>query len=473
MKLQPEAAGNEYEKLKAPEVVSYSMYSVASTMMFSVVGSVLTYFYTNVIGINMLMVGVIMTISRVFDGVSDLTMGTLIEKTHSKLGKARCWVLWMAIPYSLAIVLLFCVPAQASQTIQAIFVFLSYNFSQTICYTAIIMATGTLSQMMTRDRDSRSQLSIWRSIFMSVSQFIVTGYTIRWANALGGDQAAYIRISMIYAVVALISLLWVFFGCKERVVRAETVTDAEGRHVAKAVPMYVQFKALAKNKYFWMMTIATFGLYVYLTLYGTNLAYYCKYVLQNVNLTSTLSLALYASAIGCLFLLTPLVRRFGKTNCCRAAMAVAACGSIILLLIPEKSIGVGVMVIVVAMWGVGKSTINGTQYACVADAVEYSDWKYGVRSEGVTHSASSFGGKLGTGVGTMLVTGFLSMAGYDGTLATQSVEAVNMIRNLMIYGTLIIWAGLFVLYLFYKLDKIFPTIQKELMERNQKKAQSS
>ena len=96
---------------------------------------------------------------------------------------------------------------------------------------------------------------------------------------------------MIYAVVALISLLWVFFGCKERVVRAETVTDAEGRHVAKAVPMYVQFKALAKNKYFWMMTIATFGLYVYLTLYGTNLAYYCKYVLQNVNLTSTLSLA--------------------------------------------------------------------------------------------------------------------------------------------------------------------------------------
>ena len=151
---------NEYERLRAPEIASYSMYSIASTMMFSVVGSVLTYFYTDVVGINMLMVGTIMALSRVFDGVSDVIMGVLIEKTHSKLGKARCWVLWMAIPYSLAIVFLFCVPPNASQMVQAVFVFISYNFSQTVCYTAIIMATGTLSQMMTKDRDSRSSLNL-------------------------------------------------------------------------------------------------------------------------------------------------------------------------------------------------------------------------------------------------------------------------------------------------------------------------
>ena len=306
---------------------------------------------------------------------------------------------------------------------------------------------------------------------MSLSQWAVTGYTIRWANAMGGDQAAFIKISCIYAAIALVSLFIVFFGCKERVVRNDFSIDDEGKKVVKiSVPMSVQLKTLAKNHYFWMMTFATFGLYVYLSLYGTNLSYYCKYVLKDVNMMSTLSTALYICAIVNLFALSPLVRRFGKANCCRVAMAVAACGSIVLLLVPEQSLGVAGMSIVVAMWGVGKSTINGTLYACVADTVEYSDWKYGVRSEGLTHSSSSFGGKLGTGVGTMLVAFLLDSAGYDGALAEQPTAAVDMIRNLMTYGMFIIWAFLFVIYMLYKLDKIFPTIQKELQERDKSKA---
>lgn len=449
---------NEFEKLRVTEKAAFSMYSVASIMMYSVVGSVLTYFYTNVMGISVALVGTIMAASRIFDGVSDLGMGVLIEKTHSKLGKARCWVIWMCIPYSLAIILLFCVPPNASTLVHTIFIFLTYNFSQTICYTAIIMATGTLSQMMTRDRDSRAALSIWRSMFMSVAQMAVAGYTIRWANMLGGDQAAYIKISSMYAVVALISLLIVFFGCKERVPRRDATAK-------ETVPMRKQFKAMACNQYFWLMCLSTFGLYVFLTIHGTVLPYYCRYVLGNVNLVSSLSVAMYTSAIICLFLLTPMVKKFGKRNSCMIALSLSAIGSILLLALPKSMVTLAVLVIITMLWGCGKASINGTLYACVADAVEYGDWKFQVRSEGLMHSASSFGGKIGTGVGTLIVTGLMGMVGYNGKLTVQSPEVTKMIGNILVFGTLFVFVGLFIIYLFYKLDKIFPTVIKELTER--------
>ena len=107
------------------------------------------YFYTNVVGMSAAVVGTILLLSRVFDGFSDAIMGVIVDRTKSKYGKARVWVLRMIIPFGAAAVLMFMVPAQASEMVQAIYVFITYNFAVTIVYTALNLPYGTMAVRMT------------------------------------------------------------------------------------------------------------------------------------------------------------------------------------------------------------------------------------------------------------------------------------------------------------------------------------
>ena len=156
-------------------------------------------------------------ISKLFDGVSDIIIGILVDKTKSRHGKARAWLLWMTIPYGLTAVLMFLIPSNATELVQAVYVFITYNLAVTIVYTAINLPYGTLAAMMTRDQNERSSINIFRMVMANISNLIVSAATLPLIKLLGDTQKAWIKVTTIYAVAGMIMILLCFHNCHERV----------------------------------------------------------------------------------------------------------------------------------------------------------------------------------------------------------------------------------------------------------------
>ena len=140
--------------------VAYGLGDTAQNVVWGAMG-ILTFFYTDYAGIDPAMVGLVMLISRCFDGFSDVIMGLIVERTNSKWGKSRPWILWMSVPFAISIVLIYTVP-HGSSAMQFAYLFVTYNLCTTVCYTALNLPYGSLSAMMTRSSKERDMLSITR-----------------------------------------------------------------------------------------------------------------------------------------------------------------------------------------------------------------------------------------------------------------------------------------------------------------------
>ena len=149
----------EKKKLSVSTGLCYAGGDVGCNIVFGMIGTLLTLFYTDYVGISAATVGLVMLLSRCFDGFSDLVMGVIVERTNSKWGKSRPWILWMSVPYALSAILLFTVP-HTMGVVQSIYIFVTYNFCTTVCYTAINLPYGSLSAMMTRVSSERDMLSV-------------------------------------------------------------------------------------------------------------------------------------------------------------------------------------------------------------------------------------------------------------------------------------------------------------------------
>lgn len=195
---------------------AYGCGDTACNLVYGMMASVLTLFYTDYAGISAATVGLVMLLSRIFDGASDAVMGIIVERTHSRWGKSRPWLLWMCVPYALSAVLLFTVP-QTNETLQFLYMFVTYNFTTTVCYTAINLPYGSLSAMMTRESKERDMLSIVRMGLSPFGRILAVTCTLPLVSLFGDNQAAWVKVMSIWAVLAIVLLLVCFFNCEETV----------------------------------------------------------------------------------------------------------------------------------------------------------------------------------------------------------------------------------------------------------------
>ena len=289
------------------EKISYGMGDVACNVVFALTSGLITYFYTNVMSVSAGMVGMIMLISRIFDGLSDVAIGLIMDKVHSKHGRGRAWVLWMALPYGITAVALFCLPANATTAVQAIYIFITYNLCTTVVYTALNLPYGAMAPLMTRNEQDLAKINLFRMAMSPVGNMIVSAATLPIINRMGGDQAAWIKVTLIYSVVAIALLLWCFFGTKERV-RTQAAQEAE------KLPVGVRFGALLHNKYFILILLSALFLAVYQTVNGTCATYYAQYILGNNEYYSVLNLAENIPQVIVIMILAPFIKKFGKRN---------------------------------------------------------------------------------------------------------------------------------------------------------------
>lgn len=443
------------------EKVSYGMGDVACNVVFALTSGLVTYFYTNVMSVSAAMVGMIMLLSRLFDGVSDVAIGLIMDKVHSKHGRGRAWVLWMAIPYAVSAVLLFCLPAGSTETVQAIYIFITYNLCTTVVYTALNLPYGAMAPLMTRDEDDLAKINLFRMAMSPIGNMIVSAMTLPIINRMGGDQRAWIIVTSIYSVVAIFFLLWCFFGTKERV-------NTAAAQEAEKLPISVRFGALIRNKYFLLIMFSSLFLAVYQTVNGTCATYYAQYILGNNEFYGVLNMAETIPEILFIMIMAPFIKKFGKRNLVLTGAIVTIIAQVLLLLSPDNLM---FAVVIAGIRGLGKAPLFGCVFTMMADVVNYGHWKTGIRVQALIFSAATVGQKFGSGIAGSVIGSLMSASGFTG-LEVEIPSAVAMVQNLYIWGAVFSWAVIAILMFAYKLDKQYDGMiadmeQKGMLEQAQ------
>ncbi len=432
----------------------YSLSEIGSNPIYTITLSFLTFFYTDVMGINAGIVGIVILISRIFDGFSDIWAGNIIDHTHTKSGSARPWLLWTAFPLALSYVALFTVP-NWSEVGKVIYIFVSYNFAMTLVFTLFNSSINALPIYMTDDTKSRSSSYAIRLIVAGLIQAILSYVFMNVIDAMGADQSAWIKFAAILGTISFVACVIVFFGTKESIVAQESSSGD--------IKLLESIKSTVHNKY-WFMVL---GIILLLVLHQISTltvgVYYAKYILHDETLAG--SLVLYhhmGGAVGMLIMPFLLQKGVSKRNATLAGGFLLLAGSIVSMIRCEGAF----LIISLALRGCGFGIASSTYLGMLADTVDYGEWKNGVRNPAVTTCAGTFGQKLGSGLGTALFGLALSAAGYDGLANTQPESAISCIRFLFTVLPAVIYVLLIVVTLLYRLDKEYPVIMKELEARH-------
>ncbi|MCC8064003.1 MAG: glycoside-pentoside-hexuronide (GPH):cation symporter [Clostridiales bacterium] len=444
----------QQQKLSMAEKFAYAMGDCGANVYVAVTSTFLTALYTDTAGIAAAAVGTMMLVTRVFDGGSDLIMGAVVDKTKTRWGKARPWLLWSAPLMAIGFILLMNIPSGFSSGGKLVYAYVTYIFMNCIVYTMNNLPYNALLSRMTLDVQDRASASSIRFFMTQLLTLILNAVTANLVSSVG-----WFTLSIVYSIIMALMLVLCFLGTKEHVGE-----DADSGNVkVEKVPLKVALPALLKNRYFFIEALMFCVLYIGIVGSGTLGYYYCNIILNDVTLVTFVSMGTTIPAMITNIAVPKLVSRFGKWK-----LMITGC---ILMLVGSLVIGVAntnfaLVVIGLVIKGFGMGPIMSGIFAMAADVVDYGEWKTGIRSEGLVNSCTSFGMKVGIGLGSAVATGVLSLGKYDGTLAVQPDSAVSAIR--FGFGNMgaIIAVVLLILCILMNIDKYIDDIQRDLTAKH-------
>ena len=447
----------EMKKLSLREKLSYGGGGMGNAIVLAVVSTYLMFFYTDVIGLNPGIIGSILLGSKVFDGISDLVMGAIVDKTNSKWGKARGYMLWLCVPYAISAVLIFLLSPAWPNIVQYIYVFVTYNLFSTVMYTEICVPYNAMNCLMTNNQYDRGILGTTNVIGNALGQILVNSLILKLVAMFGNNQDAWIMATAVFGVIGIVMHMICFTQTKER-----TVGDS-----GENEPGFVQsIGSLVKNKYWIIVTAMATVLFFWNGIINSSVMYFASAILHDEQTVSWLTNSMVYAQIVAYFFAFAYIKPLGKGGCFKVGFAIAAVsyvGQILaganypMLIACGVVRGLGV--------GIAASCLGGI----ISDTIEYGEWKTGVRTVGMGNAANTFAQKIGSGIGLALVGWLLSFAGYSAEAAVQSQGATAMINVCYTYIPLVCCIVIVVLAMNYKLDKQYPQIIEELRQRKEKK----
>jgi len=437
-------------KLSIKEKVGYGLGDTASHFVWDMVGFWILIFYTDTFGISAAAAGTIMLIARVWDMVSDPLMGIIADRTTTKWGKFRPYILWMAVPYSILAVLTFTTP-DLGATGKIIYAGVTYFLLMTV-FTAINLPYSSLGAVMTSDSYERAGLNSYRFVFAFIGQLIVTGSALTLALYFGnGDTAQGYQYTLIlFAVISFLLFMITFKTTKERV-----QPPKEQQQNLKE-----DLRNLFKNKPWVILFFVGIISFVMFAMQNLSIAYYFKYYMGNeenvqlFNVIGTLALI-----VGIPFS-KPLAIKFGKRNVFLASSLISGF-FFILLYLPsaENIISIYVLNILAKLTYAPAVPLLWTM---IADTADYSEWKNERRSTGLVFSAATFAQKAGWGIGGALAGWLLALYQFIPN-AEQSATALTGIKLMISVFPGILYMSCAVLLYFYTIDhKTCIVMQKDL-----------
>lgn len=420
----------EKRYLKWYNKVGYGSGDIAGNVVYAFLSSFVMIYLTNTVGLNPGIVGTLIAASKLLDGVTDIFFGSLIDKTHSKMGKARPWMLYGYIGCAITLVAIFAVPESLGQTAQYVWFFLAYTLLNAIFYTANNIAYSALTALVTKNSAEQVEMGFYRFMFAFATSLLIQSITLGGVTALGGGAHGWRTIAIIYAIIGLAVNTLSVFSVKE-LPESELVdtTDTKEIQQDEKYTMLDAAKLLASNKYYMMIC----GTYILQQIYGAMISmgtYYATYILGNENLFGVFSWAVNIPLIIALVFTPTLVAKWngmyklnvmGYTLATVARALVAVAGYL-------GSGNVTLMLVFTAIAALGQGPWQGDMNAVIAACSEYTWLTKHKRVDGTMYSCTSLGVKLGGGLGTAITGWLLAASKFDSTLTVQPESCISMLK---------------------------------------------
>lgn len=455
-------------KLGWNDRIGYGMGNLGMAWVNGMMSAFLMKYLTDVSLIDAGVVSTIIAISKLLDGISDLIMGRIVDGTHSKMGKARVWLLRMCLPLAISTVLLFSIPSSMSGVVKYIYLFILYNLVNSVFYTAMFVPYNALISLTTKDSYEHGMLGNISMIFQTIANIMMNTFfmtmVVAFSNAVepytAEAQDGWTKATIVVGIIIVASALLCVFGTKER-----TEVEVEGAPQKDTVPTGKALKSLFTNKYWLTMIFAMFVIFFIIVMYSAGAIYYCADVLGDYALYTPVNNALSISQFAIMFLTPFFMKRFGKHMTYMVGLVLMGLG---FLGTGFAGTSVALLVVFNALKGIGLGAAGGMAFGMVADTLEYGEWKDGFKTVGMGNAAISAAQKLGLGIGQVVLGWILSFGGYDGSATVQSdaaKSAISFLYNWLPVGMIVVTI---IIMLFYKLDKEMPQIQADLEARKAK-----
>lgn len=422
--------------LKWYNKVGYGSGDIAGNVVYAFLSSFVMIYLTNTIGLSAGIVGTLIAVSKLFDGFTDIFFGTMIDKTHSKLGKARPWMLYGYVGCAVTLAAIFAIPVNWGQTAQYAWFFIAYTLLNGVFYTANNIAYSALTSLVTKNSKERVQMGSYRFIFAFSTSLLIQSVTIGLVAKCGGGAAAWRTVAVIYAVIGLVINTVSALSVKE-LSEEELNETAEKEEKEEKYGLSEALKLLVTNKFYIMIC----GVYILQQLYGAMInagIYYMTYVLKNENLYGVFSWATNIPLIIALIFTPTLVGRWkGMYKLNLRGYMIAVIGRALVAVAGYMG-SIPLMLAFTALAALGQGPWQGDMNAVIASCSEYTFLTKGKRVDGTMYSCTSLGVKLGGGLGTAIAGWLLEFSGFNGKMEIQPESCINMLHIMYLWLPLVI-----------------------------------
>lgn len=439
-------------KLSLKRILAFASTDTAGNLLYCTLTSYIMYFYTDVFGISVAATGMILLVARFVDALDAPIWGIVIDHTRTRWGQSRPYWLWLSIPFGVAVFLAFLVP-DISTSAKTIYALVTYILAGVI-YTGISASMSSALPNLTYDSDERVTLNSWRSNGGMIGYLITASLTLPLVSFFGnGDDKLGFSVTVgVFAVVAILLLLFAFTGTKE-------IGTAEK---AKSISIRESFRAI-KGNWPWIILVIAFIFYwLGNTARASTVIYYSEYNLGHKNWASILNGLVVVQMVS-ITLLPFIVKRFIKSHTQIIGFSLAAIGQVI---IGFAGSDLSMIIIGWTVSSLGTGIAVTLPFAMLSDTVDYGQWKNGIRASGfLTAVGISFCIKLGSGLGSFIPSVILDAAGYEANV-TQTAQSLAAIKFCFTWLPAIFFAiGALIMMKYVKYEKNESKIRKDLKAR--------
>lgn len=440
-----------------------SLGQFALNAMSGLVGQ-LTYFYTDKVGLAAAAVGTMLFICKIIDAFTDLIMGNIVDHTPPGKERYRPWLIKGGIPGAIVIVLLFMVPDVGGPGRLA-YMLITNVLLTAVCYTAVCIPYSSLMVVRTNSQEERGTMGTWRAAAGYVSGMIIAIATVPVTNLLGGTQEAWIKYGVVFALMVVLCML-ICYKTSRETATADEAQPAKAEDEEEATPFWQAIGMLFRNKYWVMVLVANLCANISYGLSNSSGTYYCKWIYGDDNLVGILgAIGLIPTLVG-FILVTPMIKKLGVTKTLRVSFFIGIVANVLRLINPTHFVYNATLGCFSSFANIPMMCLMGVMTAMTID---YNEYQYGRRMVACSQSASSFGCKVGNGLGSSMVAWMLGLAGYLGTAQVELTPAVRQaIYGFSIYTPLVLFAVMFVISIRFDLEARLPGIRQEVAARKSK-----